>query len=148
MSCGLCGLLERRLGRPPFLRQAPSPSGQTDAELYGNNWDMHPFGAWLANDVAIHGRDLEKTVRNINVFRATNGEEIHGFAWQSLRLLAYDDDEWLHHFQYDKMIKGDYPRFKLDWIAPKHAMRLCFQMWAYSPQSRDDCAHGVGHGML
>jgi hypothetical protein len=38
--------------------------------------DMHPFGAWLANDHWEHGRSLEETVRNINIHKASNGEEM------------------------------------------------------------------------
>ena len=49
---------------------------------------QHPFGAWLANEQWKQGWDLGETVDKIKNFRASNGEEIHGFAWQSARLLA------------------------------------------------------------
>jgi hypothetical protein len=114
----------------------------------GGVYWQHPFGAWLANDVAINSREIDETVRNINVFRATNGEEMHGFAWQSLRLLAFEDRAELRPTQYGMMVAGKQAQFTHAWLGPQHAMRICFQEWRYSPQSRDDCAHGVGHGMF
>lgn len=105
-------------------------------------------GAWLANDVALNSRDIDEAVKHINTFRATNGEEIHGFAWQSLRLLAYDDVDWLHPGQYDAMVTGKVAKFTHDWLAPKHALRICGPSFGLAFQSRDDCAHGVGHGMF
>ena len=81
MSCGLCGHLRHRLGKPPFMLD-PAPIESADAHLFTANWDFHPFGAWLANDAAAHGRDVDDIVGKINMWRASNGEEIHGFLWQ------------------------------------------------------------------
>ena len=50
----------------------------SNAGLFTANWDFHPFGAWLANDAATNGGDLDDIVSHINVWRASNGEEIHG----------------------------------------------------------------------
>ena len=59
-----------------------------------SRWDMHAFGAWLANVAADNnhaGRHARGAlVANINLFKASNGEEIHGYLWQSLRLLAHE----------------------------------------------------------
>jgi len=152
MSCGLCGYLHRTLGRPPFVKPRREPTAQQRGNnpdwLWGNNWDMHPFGAWLANNVAIKGGDIDKAVANINKYRATNGEEIHGFAWQSLRLLAYGDGPEMSAEAYNQMLAGIMPQFSKAEIAPRHMMRVCGPSWHLSAQSRDDCSHGVGHGMF
>ena len=42
-------------------------------------------GAWLANDVAqFKTLTVDQTVDAINIWKATNGEEIHGFLWQTV----------------------------------------------------------------
>ena len=68
MTCGLCGHLKRRLGRPPFF--APAPQIEHDAGLYTANWDFHPFGAWLANEAAHHGHNLDDVV--CFIYNSTN----------------------------------------------------------------------------
>jgi len=148
MSCGLCGYLHRKLGPAPLWVDRTEPVGAKHIELWGNNWDMHPFGAWLANDVAIKAGDIDATVNNIFKFRATNGEEIHGFAWQSLRLIAYDKTDYLHKLQYEKMSRGEMATRPDPSLGPKHALRVCGPTWGLSEQTRDDCSHGVGHGLF
>ena len=45
---------------------------------------MHAFGAWLANTAAQRGWTgsyaRDEIVGNINLYKASNGEEIHGCA--------------------------------------------------------------------
>jgi hypothetical protein len=136
MTCGLCGHLKRRLGRPPLF--APTPEITTEAALYTNNWDFHPFGAWLANEAALHGHKVDDVVRDIHVWKASNGEEIHGYLWHSLRLLAYDTGT----------LEGTRKAWVDDHTGQAHAMAVCKPTWWLSPQSRDDCAHAAGHGFF
>lgn len=77
-------------------------------------------------------------VRQINLFKASNGEEIHGFLWQSLRLLAHERGTLA-----GKRI--DPPPFKR---AVDHAHTVCRPMWDLSPQTMNDCAHAAGHVSL
>lgn len=61
MSCGLCGHLKRTLGAPPYtIDPDPASYAETTSELMAANWDFHPFGAWLANDAAKYGRDVDE----------------------------------------------------------------------------------------
>ena len=138
MSCGLCGHLKRRLGPPPFFVDPPAVVDPGREDLYTANMDFHPFGAWLANNAARHGRSSDDIVRLINVWRASNGEEIHGYLWQSLRLLAYDTGS----------LSGTRLEEIDDGVAHEHAMRVCEPSWSLAPQSRDDCAHAAGHGFF
>ena len=135
MSCGLCGRLRDRLGDAPFTQPLAKVNDPGRENWYGNVWDMHPFGAWLANERHKQGWDLAETVDKISKYRASNGEEIHGFAWQSTRLLAVDAQGK----------RKETIEFK---AAPVHARKICERMWHLSDQSRDDCWHGVGHGMF
>ena len=52
---------------------------EEDRHLYTGNWDMHPFGAWIANEAAKHNHkppyNVDEVVRKINVWKASNGEE-------------------------------------------------------------------------
>lgn len=130
MSCGLCGHLRRKLGDPPFTIEPVT----VNEALYTSNWDFHPFGAWLANDAAMYGRDVDMIVRNINVWRASNGEEIHGYLWQSTRLLAYNTGK---PGALRKLILDEAP-------AVAHVLRACRPSWWLAPQSRDDCSHAAG----
>ena len=59
MSCAMCGHLERRLGTPPFKLNPPPVDDPGNDHLYTSNMDLHPFGAWLANDA---GWTPEQTV--------------------------------------------------------------------------------------
>ena len=138
MSCGLCGHLKRQLGPPPFFVDPPAVVDPGREGLYTANMDFHPFGAWLANNAARHGRSSEEVVQLINVWRASNGEEIHGYLWQSLRLLAYDTGS----------LSGTRIEAIDDGVAHEHAMRVCEPSWTLAPQSRDDCAHAAGHGFF
>ena len=135
MSCGLCGFLVRTLGPPPFQRELAAVNELGREAAYGNNWDMHPFGAWLANEQARQGWSLEETVHDINMYRASNGEEIHGFLWQSLRLLAQNSDG------------SRRANLELE-EGPRYMRRVCAPTWGLSAQSRDDCAHAAGHGLF
>ena len=102
-------------------------------------WDMHAFGAWLANSAARAGNkgkyDRDQIVKNINLFKASNGEEIHGFLWESLRLLSYDTGTL-------EGTRIDEPPHK---TAVDHAHTICESTWWVSPQSMNDCAHAAGH---
>jgi hypothetical protein len=139
MSCGLCGHLQRKLGTPPFIIDpAPLTGKHAGSTLFTANWDFHPFGAWLANDAAKNGRDVDEIVHNINIWRASNGEEIHGFLWQSTRLLAYDTGMLTG----TRMAEPDEAR------SVAHVMRVCKPSWWLAPQSRDDCSHAAGHGFF
>ncbi|KAL3926045.1 MAG: hypothetical protein SGPRY_003497, partial [Prymnesium sp.] len=60
MSCGLCGYLKRKLGKPPFTIAPSEPNDPGNEYLYTGNMDFHPFGAWLAND---GGFGIDETVR-------------------------------------------------------------------------------------
>jgi len=139
MSCGLCGHLKRQLGAPPFTVEPP-PITAADAAMYTANWDMHPFGSWLANDAALNRRSSDEQVASINTFKTTNGEEMHGYLWQSVRLLAYDNG----------MLSG--ARKDRDAIDAEtgelHVMRVCQTSWHLAPQTRDDCSHAAGHGFF
>ena len=139
MSCGLCGHLHRRLGRPPYkLAPANITNDPGHEHLYTANWDFHPFGAWLANEGAAHGHVVMDLVADIHNWKATNGEEMHGYLWQSLRLLAYDTGT----------LDGTRQAVVSDDIATEHAMRVCAPAWWLAPQTRDDCAHAAGHGFF
>lgn len=165
MSCGLCGHLKRKLGAPPFTLEPPSVNDPGREHLcasaprtpltlhfamsvllmtcralsrYTANMDFHPFGAWLANNAARHGRSVEDLVAQIHNYRASNGEEMHGYLWQSLRLLAYDTGS----LDGTRLEEADEAR------ATDHAMRVCAPAWYLAPQTRDDCAHAAGHGFF
>lgn len=89
-SCGLCAHLQRELGPPPFVVSEVAPD---DPALYGHMWDMHPVGLWLANHAAEVGQSLGTTMDHITHFRGSYGPTgflsvVHGFLWQSCRLLA------------------------------------------------------------
>ena len=72
MSCGLCGHLHRALGPPPF-KLDPPPMPEEVADLYTNNWDFHPFGAWLANEAAKEPHaDVLELVSNIHNWKVTD----------------------------------------------------------------------------
>ncbi|KAL1528477.1 hypothetical protein AB1Y20_009820 [Prymnesium parvum] len=152
MSCALCGRLSRVFpaGAPvgaPDLIEANigvkySLANVTEEEKHHFTawWDMHAFGAWLANEAARNNHEgeyaVDKIVHNINIFKASNGEEIHGYLWQSLRLLAYDSGTL-------EGARAPYPEHD---IAVNHAHHVCEPMWWLSPQSMNDCAHAAGHG--
>ena len=106
-------------------------------------------------------------MNNINVWRASNGEEIHGYLWQSMRLLAYDTGElrkvanvgsslvWPHVLQTHctqrhLSVTGTLDGHRTDWpntqIGIGHVLKVCKPSWWLSPQSRDDCSHAAGHG--
>eukprot|EP00966_Prymnesium_polylepis_P330368 7386024-Prymnesium_polylepis.2 len=144
MSCALCGWLKRRLGDPPFIVDpAPLPHDLEGADLYTANWDFHPFGAWLANDAFGYAhfdyeRGIDALVHSINIWRASNGEEIHGFLWQSTRLLAHEGGT----------LAGARKAVIRDAPAVSHVLRVCKPSWWLAPQSRDDCSHAAGHGLL
>ena len=101
---------------------------------------MHAFGAWLANLAAARGHSGEltrdKIVANINKYKASNGEEIHGYLWQSLRLLAHKPDT----------LAGPRLPSPSSATATLHAHQVCSPMWRLSPQTMNDCAHAAGHG--
>lgn len=145
MSCALCGHLKRKLGEPPFKLDAPPIINDPGREhLYTANWDFHPFGAWLANVIA-PAEGVMKVVRQINIWKASNGEEIHGFLWQSTRLLAYDTGHLSGTRKYashDEMSHDEVDAAEL------HVMKVCEPSWKLAPQSRDDCAHAAGHGFF
>jgi len=141
MSCGMCGYLRRALGAPPYMvTPDPTSYAHVNTELMAANWDMHPFGAWLANDAVLHGRNTDEVVANINTWRASNGEEIHGYLWQSLRLLAYDTGTMQGTRKAPDAIDDE--------VGTDHAMRVCQPSWLLCPQSRDDCSHAAGHGFF
>eukprot|EP00966_Prymnesium_polylepis_P229263 5305314-Prymnesium_polylepis.1 len=93
---------------------------------------MHAFGAWLANLAARNGRagkySDDEIVKNINLYKASNGEEIHGYLWQSLRLHAYDTGTL-------EGARIDYPPHE---VAVNHAHKVCQPMWWLSPQTMND----------
>ena len=68
----------------------------------------------------------------------TNGEEMHGYLWQSLRLLAYDTGT----------LDGRRAAEPTPSVAETHAMVVCAPAWWLAPQTRDDCAHAAGHGFF
>mmetsp|Transcript_56357 Transcript_56357/g.111874 ORF Transcript_56357/g.111874 Transcript_56357/m.111874 type:complete len:618 (-) Transcript_56357:1473-3326(-) len=152
MSCALCGRLKRRfpagapIGAPDLIKKhlgvEYSLEGIPPEERHQFTawWDMHAFGAWLANTAARNGHEgmwnQEEIVKNINLFKASNGEEIHGFLWQSLRLLAYDTGT----LEGNRIENPEHQR------AVDHAHTVCEPMWWVSPQSMNDCAHAAGHG--
>lgn len=144
MSCGLCGHLLRRLGKPPYKLDPPPIDDPGREHLYTANWDFHPFGAWLANVIAPK-EGVMRVVRQINIWKASNGEEIHGFLWQSTRLLAYDTGQLSGTRKYnshEEMSKADVD------AAEDHVMKVCEPSWSLAPQSRDDCSHAAGHGFF
>ena len=77
-------------------------------------------------------------MKNINIWRASNGEEIHGFLWQSVRLLAYDTGT----------LEGQRIAYPPDNVGILHTLKVCQPSWWLAPQSRDDCSHAAGHGYL
>ena len=105
LSCALCGRLSRTfpagapVGAPDLIlanvgvEYSLEGVPEEDRHHFTAWWDTHAFGAWLANTAARRGGvDLgrgelarDRIVSNINVFKASNGEEIHGYLWQSLR---------------------------------------------------------------
>ena len=64
MSCGLCGHLKRALGKPPFIVDPAPVEDPGNEHLYTANWDLHPFGAWLANDAIKNSRRSDAIVRS------------------------------------------------------------------------------------
>ena len=151
MSCALCGRLKRTfpagapVGSPDLIEAsigvAYSLEGVPDDERHHFTawWDMHAFGAWLANTAARNGHhgvwSRDHLVEKINLFKASNGEEIHGYLWQSLRLLAYDTGT----------LEGTRNPSPEHATATTHAHEVCEPMWWLSPQSMNDCAHAAGH---
>ena len=152
MSCALCGRLARTfpggapVGAPDLIKAnigvEYSMTGipEHDKHAYTAWWDMHAFGAWLANMAGAHKKkgmwDEKKIIDNINLYKASNGEEIHGFLWESLRLLAYNTGTL-------DGTRQDYPEHKK---AVQFAHTVCEPTWWLSPQSMNDCAHAAGHG--
>ena len=155
MSCALCAHLRRRLGKAPLLLDPPPADepahgyDEGDEHLYTANWDFHPFGAWLANEAArvAHERRLGQAQRDaavrevvdlIHEWKVSNGEEMHGFLWQSTRLLAYNT--------------GTLAGRRLPNVderpAVMHVMRVCAPTWYLAAQTRDDCSHAAGHGFF
>lgn len=154
MSCALCGRLARTfpggapVGAPDKIEAAIgtkySFEGISDDEKpnFDAWWDFHAFGAWMANRAAKAGHrppwGEDVIVNNINVWRASNGEEIHGHLWQRLRLAAYDTGT----------LEGTrLPVLDPDGIAV-NAFQVCKSFWWHAPQSRDDCSHAAGHGFF
>jgi hypothetical protein len=90
---------------------------------------QHAFGAWLANTAAHNGHQGEyergKIVGLINLFKASNGEEIHGYLWQSLRLLAHEGG----------VLEGARIAAPPHDVAVNHAHEVCEPMWWLSPQT-------------
>ena len=121
----------------------------TDAHLYTNNMDFHPFGAWLANEAARVARhthadgkqrraSVMAIVDHIHKWKVSNGEEIHGFLWQSTRLLAYDTGT----------LDGRRLADPKPGPAIEHVMTVCKPTWWLAAQTRDDCSHAAGHGFF
>ena len=151
MSCALCGRLKRTfpagapVGAPDLIEKSIGVNYSLkgvpadEKHLFTAWWDAHAFGAWLANTAARNRHqgiwERDKLVANINLYKASNGEEIHGYLWQSLRLLAYDDGTL------EGVPIPTPPRKK----AIEHAHETCEPMWWLSPQSMNDCAHAAGH---
>jgi len=140
MSCGLCGHLERTFGKAPYNEVASYPSEyHTSSRLkrmrseglfaghqgWWNEWDTHAFGAWVANDMASHGRGVEETVLAIHNHRITNGEEIHGFVGEAIRQLSGTQVDHLHY-----------------------AARLCTPSQTFSGMTQWSCRHAIGHGFF
>lgn len=140
MSCGLCGHLERTFGKAPFIEVASYPSEyQTSSRLkrmrsegwfaghqgWWNEFDNHAFGAWVANDMAAHSRDVEETVLGIHLHRITNGEEIHGFVGEAIRQLSGTQIDHVHY-----------------------AARLCTPSQKFSGMTQWSCRHAIGHGFF
>ena len=151
MSCALCGRLKRTfpagapVGAPDLILQNIgvnySLAGVPEDEKHHWTawWDMHAFGAWLANMAGKRGHTgiwtRKNIVDNINLYKASNGEEIHGYLWQSLRLLTYDTGTL-------EGTRNENPPHK---TAVDHAHEVCAPTWWVSPQSMNDCAHAAGH---
>ena len=81
-----------------------------------------------------------QVVAHINMYKASNGEEIHGFLWQSLRLLAYDTGTMQGQRKPPEQLDDD--------TSTDHVVRVCQPSWVLCPQTRDDCSHAAGHGLL
>ena len=151
MSCALCGRLSRvfKAGAPvgaPDLIQANigvsySLEGvrEDEKDHFTAWWDTHAFGAWMANLAARNGRKgkyaNDEVVKNINLYKASNGEEIHGYLWQSLRLHAHNGGT----------LEGARIANPPHKTAVDHAHETCKPMWWLSPQTMNDCAHAAGH---
>ena len=151
MSCALCGRLSRTfaagapVGAPDLIKANVgveySLKGvpEEEREHYTAWWDTHAFGAWLANGAAKNGHtgmwDRDALVEKINLFKASNGEEIHGFLWQSLRLLAHEEG----------ILEGSRIPDPPHKVATLHAHQVCQPMWSLAPQTMNDCAHAAGH---
>ena len=155
MSCALCAHLRRQLGKAPLLLDPPpidEPGhgyDEGDEHLYTANWDFHPFGAWLANEAArvAHVGRFSQMQRDVAVgevvdliheWKVSNGEEMHGFLWQSTRLLAYDTGT----------LQGTRRERVDEHTAALHVMKVCKPTWNLAAQTRDDCSHAAGHGFF
>ena len=75
-------------------------------------------------------------MRDINNWRASNGEEIHGYLWQSTRLLAYTTGTMQGERKPPDQIDDE--------TGANHVFEVCAPSWWLAPQSRDDCAHAAG----
>jgi len=132
---GAPDLIKKHLNVEYSLEGVP----EDEKEHFTAWWDMHAFGAWLADTAAANGHTSmwarDKIVEKINLYRADNGEEIHGYLWQSLRLLAYDTGSLTRHWL-QTLVHN---------VAVEHAHIVCQPMWWLSPQSMNDCAHAAGH---
>jgi len=110
---------------------------------------MHPFGAWIANDLALNHRDEGQVVKDIHFWRASNGEEIHGFTWQINRLhaLGYPGDGPGAYRRMDAGELSDSANIP-DGSGEDLAVRICHQTWWMAQQSIDDCSHAIGHSFF
>ena len=103
---------------------------------------MHPFGAWLANTAWAKGWGVGAVARKINDYRASNGEEMHGYMWQSLRLLALDFGRATDPADWTTAPRKAAADIE-ELTAARHIATVCGTTWPLSPQSRDDCFHGA-----
>ncbi|KAL3893359.1 MAG: hypothetical protein SGPRY_014289, partial [Prymnesium sp.] len=102
LSCALCARLRRT-----FAVEAPNPSRHI-RPLPDDLRDMRAFGMWLANREASHKMRADDLLRDINLYKASEGE-IEGYLSQSLRLLSR---------------VGDAPLSVME-----HAHRVCEPAW-------------------
>ena len=72
-------------------------------------------------------------VNSINTFKTSNGEEIHGFLWQSVRLLAYDTGTLDGIRKEDDAIDAA--------TGAEHVFRVCQPSWHLAPQTRCRAHH-------
>ena len=79
---------------------------------------------------------LTLTLTLTHPYKASNGEEIHGYLWQSLRLHAHEGGT----LDGRRIPNPDHT------TAVDHAHTICAPMWWLSPQTMNDCAHAAGHG--